>query len=42
MAVVSSAKRRKILIKKHTTIQKPPLKIEEPEEGEVVNDQETK
>jgi hypothetical protein len=42
MAVVSSAKRRKILIKKHTTIQRPPLKIEEPEEGEIVNDQETK
>jgi hypothetical protein len=34
MAVVSSAKRRKILIKKHTTVQKPPLKIEA-EEGEL-------
>jgi hypothetical protein len=37
MAAISSAKRRKILIKKHTTVQKPPLKIEEeePEEGEL-------
>ena len=33
-AVVSSTKRRKIQIKKHTTVQKPALKIEE---GEIIN-----
>jgi len=42
MADISYVKRHNILKTKHTTKQKPPLKIDELEEGEIAEDTETK